>query len=130
MKLKQFVESRDDQWREIESLLKEAGTRPERLRPASIRRLGGLYRRVAADLQGVPGLTAEVVTNTAGYEDVEITWDSEIIPLTTEQAKEALMEGEPRLAYLMTIRTRLLRDGEEVLVARRLRDFFVAAGAA
>ncbi len=87
-------------------------------------------RRVAADLQGVPGLTAEVVTNTAGYEDVEITWDPEIIPLTTDQAKQGLMDGEPRLSYLMTIRTRLLRDGEEVLVARRLRDFFTDAGAA
>lgn len=85
-------------------------------------------RRIAAGLADVPGLTAEVVTNTAGYEDVELTWDPEIIPLTTDEAKAGLMAGEPRLAYLMTVRTRLLREGEDALVIRRLRDFFTEAG--
>ncbi len=87
-----------------------------------------MARRIAADLADVPGLTAEVVTNTAGYEDVELTWDPDVIPLTTDEAKAGLMAGEPRLAYLMTVRTRLLREGEDTLVIRRLRDFFTEAG--
>jgi len=82
---------------------------------------------IAAKLQDVPGLTAKIVLNTAGYEDVEITWDPNVIPLTSDEAKAELMSGEPRLAYLMTIRTRLLRDGEQALVARHLHDFFTNA---
>lgn len=35
------------------------------------------------------------------------------------------MAAEPRLAYLMTVRTRLLREGEDELVIRALRDVFV-----
>ena len=87
-----------------------------------------MARRIAAGLADIPGLTAEVVTNTAGYEDVELTWDPEVIPLTTDEAKAGLMAGEPRLAYLMTVRTRLLREGEDALVIRRLRNFFTEAG--
>lgn len=87
-----------------------------------------MARRIAAGLADVPGLTAQVVTNTAGYEDVELTWDPGVIPLTTDEAKAGLMAGEPRLAYLMTIRTRLLREGEDALVIRRLRNFFTEAG--
>lgn len=87
-----------------------------------------MARRIAAGLADVPGLTAEVVTNTAGYEDVELTWDPDVIPLTTDEAKVALMAGEPRLSYLMTVRTRLLREGEDTLVIRRLRNFFTEAG--
>jgi len=83
---------------------------------------------IARELQGIPGLEASVVANTAGYDDVELTWDPEIIPLTPDEAKRELMEGDPRLAYLMTIRTRCLREGEDVLVARRLREFFTSAG--
>ena len=86
--------------------------------------------RIADALADVPGLTAEVVTNTAGYEDVELTWDPEVIPLTTDEAKAGLMAAEPRLAYLMTIRTRLLREGEDELVVRTLRDFFSGAARA
>lgn len=86
-----------------------------------------MARRIAAGLADVPGLTAEVVTNTAGYEDVELTWDPDVIPLTTDEAKAGLMAGEPRLAYLMTVRTRLLREGEDALAIRRLHDFFTDA---
>lgn len=85
---------------------------------------------IVRGLEGVPGLSAAVVPNTAGYEDVELSWDPEIIPLTTDEVKAGLMAGDTRLAYLMTIRTRVLRDGEEVLVGRRLREFFTEVGAA
>ena len=60
-----------------------------------------------------------------GYGDVDLSWDQGVIPLTEEQVKEKLMEGEPRLAYDgTTVRVRCLRDGEEVLVARILRELF------
>jgi len=82
-------------------------------------------RWLADQLQGIPGLTATYAINTVGYADVYIQWDEKIIPLTPDEAKEKLMHGEPRLAYDgVTVRTRCLRDGEEVLVARRLREFF------
>lgn len=86
-----------------------------------------MARRIATGLADLQGLTAEVVTNTAGYEDVELTWDPEVVRLTTDEVKAGLMAAEPRLAYLMTIRTRLLRDGEDALVIRALRDFFTGA---
>ncbi|WP_420448722.1 hypothetical protein [Candidatus Palauibacter sp.] len=86
-----------------------------------------MARRIALALAGIPGLTAAVVTNTAGYEDVELTWDPEVVPLATDEVKAGLMAAEPRLAYLMTIRTRLLREGEDALVIRALRDFFRGA---
>ncbi|MFQ5792573.1 MAG: hypothetical protein ACE5JI_19045, partial [Acidobacteriota bacterium] len=74
---------------------------------------------------------AESAINTMGYADVDLSWDQDVIPLTLEQAKEGLMNGEPRLAYDgTTVRTRCLRDGEEVVVARRLRQFFEEAGPA
>jgi hypothetical protein len=42
-----------------------------------------------------------------------------------EEVKSKLMEGEPPLAYDgTTVRVRCLSDGEEVLVAQRLREFF------
>ncbi len=86
-----------------------------------------MAHRIAAGLADIPGLTAKVVTNTAGYEDVELIWDPGVISLSTDEAKAALMAGEPRLAYLMTVRTRLLREGEDALVLRRLRNFFTEA---
>ena len=60
-----------------------------------------------------------------GYGDVDLSWDKDVIPLTEEQVRQKLMEGEPRLAYDgTTVRVRCLRNGEEALVARRLRQFF------
>lgn len=45
-----FVREREPQWRELDLLLVEAGTRPERLGAERVRRLGALYRSAAADL--------------------------------------------------------------------------------
>jgi L-seryl-tRNA(Ser) seleniumtransferase len=84
---------------------------------------------IARELRGIPGFTAEAVENTGGYVDVEIGWDPKVIPLTQEQARTKLMEGQPRLTYDgTTVRTRNLLDGEEVLVAERLRAFFLEEG--
>ena len=79
-------------------------------------------------LQGINGLFAEYKVNTAGYGDVDLTWDESVIPLTEEEVKQQLKDGEPSVVYDGTsVRTRLLLDGEERLVAARLRSFFETA---
>jgi hypothetical protein len=61
-----------------------------------------------------------------GYADVELSWDEKVIPLTMEQAQDKLRTGSPRIYWFDPVfMTRCLEDGEEVLVARRLRQFFL-----
>lgn len=84
----------------------------------------GKARWLADQLQAIPGLKAEYAINTMGYADVDLSWDESIIPLSQEEAKKKLKDGDPRIVYLITVRTSLLREGEEVVVARRLREFF------
>lgn len=81
-------------------------------------------RWLAEQLQGIPGLKADYAMNTMGYADVDLSWDEEIIPLSQEEAKKKLKQGNPSIVYLITVRTSLLREGEEFVVARRLREFF------
>jgi hypothetical protein len=50
VKLDRFVEEREAGWTSLRSLLDDAGTKPERLGPPRLRRLGSLYRAAAADL--------------------------------------------------------------------------------
>jgi len=79
-------------------------------------------------LQGIEGLQAEFKLNTAGYGDVDLSWDESVIPLSAEEVKRQLKDGRPSVVYDGTsVRTRLLREGEERLVAERLRAFFQAA---
>ncbi len=88
-------------------------------------------RWLAEELQGMDGLRAEYRVNTAGYGDVDLSWDESMIALTEREVKRGLKDGEPRVVYDGTsVRTRLLRDGEERLVAMRLREYFEAAGVA
>ena len=96
---------------------------------AEISRWNAKAKWLSEQLQGIPGLKAVQSMNTMGYADVLLTWDRNIIPLTTEEVKGRLLRGEPRIAYDITVRTRLLREGEEVLVAKRLRTFFQKAAA-
>ena len=80
---------------------------------------------LADQLQGIPGLTAEYAMNTMGYADVDLVWDEKIIPLTEEEVRKRLKQGNPSIVYDgTTVRTRQLREGEEIVVARRLREFF------
>lgn len=83
---------------------------------------------VAEQLQGIPGLKAEYVPakmTVLGYDAVELSWDEKVIPLTAEQARERLRNGEPRIIFSgTTFITRNLEEGEEILAARRLRQFF------
>ena len=50
MTLERFLSEREAGWRELESLLDEAGSKAERLPAARLRELGARYRAVAADL--------------------------------------------------------------------------------
>ena len=82
---------------------------------------------LADELADVPGLDARYSPNTMGYADVELAWDDEIVPLTPDEVKSRLRNGDPPVEYDLTVRTRLLRDGEEVLVARRIREVLTAS---
>jgi len=80
---------------------------------------------LAEQLKGIPGLKAEFAMNTMGYADVDLSWDENIIPLANDEAIRRLKEGDPSIVYDgTTVRTRQLREGEEIVVARRLREFF------
>ena len=84
-------------------------------------------RYIADQLKGIPGVVAEVAVNTAGYTDVDLSWDESVIMLTPQELKDRLKQGEPPLVYDgTTVRTRCLDDGEEQLVAERLRRFFTS----
>jgi seryl-tRNA(Sec) selenium transferase len=84
-------------------------------------------RYIADQLRGIPGVVAEVAINTAGYADVDLSWDQSVIPLTPQELKDRLKQGEPPLLYDgTTVRTRCLDDGEERLVAERLRRLFTS----
>ena len=50
MNLDRFVAERSATWAELEKLVERARSKPERLGPAGIRRLGSLYRVAVADL--------------------------------------------------------------------------------
>ncbi len=50
MKVNRFLEERQASWQELRRLVDEARSRPERLGPDRVRRLGSLYRAAAADL--------------------------------------------------------------------------------
>jgi seryl-tRNA(Sec) selenium transferase len=84
-------------------------------------------RYIADQLRGIAGVVAEVAINTAGYADVDLSWDQSVIPLTPQELKDRLKQGEPPLLYDgTTVRTRCLDDGEERLVAERLRRLFTS----
>jgi seryl-tRNA(Sec) selenium transferase len=97
-------------------------------------------RRVVNRLQGIPGLTAAYALNTAGFGDADLRWDEREIALNRDSLRDQLSRGSPRVqlevimtqdhgttVWHATARTRVLRDGEELLVARRLREVFLAA---
>ncbi|MGQ0647490.1 MAG: hypothetical protein ACT4P7_07945 [Gemmatimonadaceae bacterium] len=94
-------------------------------------------RRIVDRLQGIPGLTVTYARNTAGYADADLTWDERDIGLTRDTLRHELATGSPKVelevimtqdrgttTWHATARTRVLRDGEELLVAQRLREVF------
>ena len=102
---------------------------------AMLTRWTRMAEHILEALRGIPGVTARLRMTAKGYADVVFDWDRDVIPLTERDVAERLKNGEPRIAYMPgsiiyaytgpTIVTASLRDGEEVLVARRLRQFFL-----
>jgi L-seryl-tRNA(Ser) seleniumtransferase len=86
-------------------------------------------RFLADQLQGIGGFTAVYRVNRSGFGEVRIDWDRKVIPVTGKQAAHKLFHGEPRLMYYDddsggVLQTRCMKDGDEILAARRLRQFF------
>src|SRR5439155_24597386 len=92
-------------------------------------------RYMTDQLQRIPGLTADFRMNSRGYADVVLSWDKSIIPLTEAEVGQKLLAGEPRIAYMTnkiiyaftnpTLVPSSLKDGEEVIMVKRLRQFFL-----
>ena len=86
-------------------------------------------RYIAEQLQGISGLSAEYRSNAYGFGEIRISWDRAKIPLTGKQVAERLKNGQPRIVYYDddeggVLQTRTMVEGEEILAARRLRQFF------
>jgi L-seryl-tRNA(Ser) seleniumtransferase len=107
---------------------------------AETERWNARARRIVDRLQGIRGLSVVYALNTAGYGDADLTWDESDIALNRDSLRKALADGKPRVEleviitqdrgttrWHATARTRVLRDGEELLVAKRLREVFLAA---
>ena len=104
---------------------------------AAISRYTEMANYIYRHLSNVPGLTASLVMTHKGYPDVSLNWDRNLIPLDEKQVASQLQHGEYRVAYMPnpiiyaydgpTLVTALLRPGEEILVAHRVREFFVKA---
>jgi L-seryl-tRNA(Ser) seleniumtransferase len=87
-------------------------------------------RFLADQLKDVPGLRAEYRINGYGFGEVRLTWDRKVIPLNGREVFRKLMSGEPRILYYEddeggTFQTRCMKDGDEIIAARRLRQFFL-----
>ena len=93
-------------------------------------------RYLVNELQGVPGLRAEHRSAADGHDhgflEVLLTWDPQVIPLTGQQLTAKLKSGEPRMVYYPeyggehsgVLQTRSMKDGEEIIAARRLKQVF------
>jgi len=100
---------------------------------AMLSRCTAMARYIAGQLNGIPGLMANTRLNSKGFEDVEFRWDPAVFPIGEKEVAEALLNGEPRVAFMPkipyayggpTLVTELLRPGEEVVIARRIREYF------
>ena len=80
---------------------------------------------IADELQGIPGLVADVPQDDRGKPRVDLTWDQNTVPLSAAEVREWLKNGDPRVAMTgQAIQTRCMNDGEEILVAQRVQQFF------
>ena len=109
---------------------------------AEVERWNARAHRMVGRLQGIRGLAVTYAINTAGYWDADLSWDEKDIALNRDSLRLALATGTPRVeleviitqdrgttAWHATARARVLRDGEELLVAQRLREVFEGARA-
>jgi L-seryl-tRNA(Ser) seleniumtransferase len=110
------------------------------IRADMVARWQAMAQRIADHLQGIPGLRAECAPNVSEYSDCYLVWSTDDIALDREAMHRAMLDGSPRIQtdgmpvetpgshdLRLTIRTRVLREGEELLVADRLRQIFLEA---
>ncbi len=95
-------------------------------------------RFLISELQGIPGLRAEARPAADGHDhgflEVLFSWNPKLIPITGKKLAEMLKAGEPRVIYYPeygdehsgVLQTRSMKEGEEILAARRLRDVFLS----
>jgi uncharacterized pyridoxal phosphate-dependent enzyme len=94
-------------------------------------------RYIVDQLRGVPGMSAELRMTSQGYANAVLIWDKNVIPISEKDAAERLRMGEPRMVFTQsklasetiaypTLVPGSLKDGEEVIVAKRLKQFFTA----
>ena len=104
---------------------------------AALARYSAMARYIVEQLQGVPGLSAHLQLPAKGFDDAELAWNQDIIPLSEREVTERLLDGEPRIVCMPkliyaytgpTLVTALLRPGEEIMVAKRVKQMFLDAG--
>jgi L-seryl-tRNA(Ser) seleniumtransferase len=94
-------------------------------------------RYIVDQLRGIPGLTPEYRMTSQGYANAVLIWDKKVIPINEREAADKLRSGEPRIVFSSsklvnetiahpTLVPGSLRDGEEAIVAKRLKQFFLA----
>ena len=82
-------------------------------------------RYIVGELSDIKGLTAEVRMNTRRFAEILLAWDEQVIPVSPEEARARLKNGRPRLVMFENyVPTRCMEDGEEVLAAQLLKQFF------
>jgi uncharacterized pyridoxal phosphate-dependent enzyme len=93
---------------------------------------------LVGELQGIPGLRADAQPAADGHDhgflEVMFRWNPKIIPITGKTLAEELKTGEPRMIYYPeygdehsgVLQTRSMKEGEEILAARRLREVFLS----
>jgi L-seryl-tRNA(Ser) seleniumtransferase len=96
-------------------------------------------RFLVRELQGIPGLRAEDRLAGDGHDhgflEALVSWDPKIIRIDGKKLTELLKSGEPRMVYYPeygdehsgVLQTRSMKEGEEILAARRLRQVFLRA---
>jgi L-seryl-tRNA(Ser) seleniumtransferase len=95
-------------------------------------------RYLVGELQGIPGLQASHQMAADGHDhgfiELVFRWDPKVIRLNAKTLAEKLKSGEPRMVYYPeyadehsgVLQTRSMKEGEEILAARRLREVFLA----
>ncbi len=92
----------------------------------------GLVNLIAERLSVFPGITTQVSypTTEGGRPHLQVFWDRSTIPVSIEETRQALQDGEPsiRTPYLeladgqLEVGTAMLKDHEVDVVVRRLGE--------
>lgn len=95
-------------------------------------------RFIETELQGITGLQVRAQPAANGHDhgflELIFRWDPAVIPITGKGLMEKLKAGEPRMIYYPeygdehsgVLQTRSMKEGEEILAARRLREIFLS----